>query len=151
MNSIIDPAFGEMEYNHSWVKKESISLFGKSYEIRIAAEAYKGQEILDVQRQSYERYQSEYPEYIAEIPDVLLDYYISNYDSIASVVDIPKQINRENITRDLIVKLIRVKTVYFDRNGQYGWLCDCAWDDEHGISIILSTEEIFVAEQDYLL
>lgn len=151
MNSIIDSAFGEMEYDHSWVKKESVTLFGKNYEIRIVAEAYTGQEILDVQRQSYERYKSEYPDYIAKIPDVLLNYYISNYESISSEVDIPEQINRGNINRDLIVKLIRVKTVYFDRNGQYGWLCDCAWDSEHGISIILSSEEIFVAEQDYLL
>lgn len=151
MDKIVDFVFGEMEYDHSWVKKENVSLFGKNYDIRIVAEAYTGQDILDIQREAYERYKKEYLDYIARIPEILLNYYINNYESISSEVDIPEKINLENINKDIIVKLIRVKTVYFDRTGQYGWLCDCAWDDEHGISIILSEEELFIAEQDYLL
>lgn len=151
MERIIDLTFGEMEYDHSWVKEENVLLFGKSYDIRIVAEAYTGQDILEIQQKSYERYKREYLGYIAKIPSVLLDYYINNYKSISSKVDIPEKINLKNINKEIIVKLIRVKTVYFDRKGQYGWLCDCAWDTEHGISIILSAEEPFVTEQDYLL
>lgn len=151
MDKIVDFVFGEMEYDHSWVKKENVSLFGKNYDIRIVAEAYTGQDILDIQRKSYERYKEEYPEYLTKIPDVLLNYYIENYERISEEVEIPEKINLKNINKEIIVKLIRVKTVYFDREGQYGWLCDCAWDAEHGISIILSEEEPFVAEQDYLL
>lgn len=151
MDKINDFVFGEMEYDHSWVKEENVSLFGKNYDIRIVAEAYAGQDILDIQRKSYERYKEGYPEYLTKIPDVLLNYYIENYERISEEVEIPEKINLKNINKEIIVKLIRVKTVYFDREGQYGWLCDCAWDMEHGISIILSEEEPFVAEQDYLL
>ena len=60
MKKIKDDIFGKMEYDCSWVKKEQISLFGKSYEVRIVAKAYTGQEISDVQRASYVCYKNNF-------------------------------------------------------------------------------------------
>ena len=151
MKRIKDDIFGNMEYDCSWVKKEQISLFGKSYEVRIVAKAYTGQEVSDTQRASYTCYQKNFQLYIEQIPNILLTYYLDNYNQIAEYVDIPEKINRKNITEELIVKLIKVQTVYFDRKGNFGWLCDCAWDREHGISIILSADKPIVTEQEELI
>lgn len=151
MSKIEDLVFGTMEYDYSWVKTENVSMFGKDYEIRIVAEAYTNQDIIDVQRDSYLKYKKEYLEYVKKVPEVILKYYLDNYEIIASAVNIPERINKKNINRELIVKLIKIKTLYIDRKGNYGWLCDCAWDNEHGICILLSDDEICIKEQDYLL
>lgn len=151
MNKVEDKVFGMMEYVYSWESTEEISVFGKDYDIRVVAEAYSGQEILDVQRDAYKKYKENFPKYVMQIPEILLDYYKSNYDTISERVEIPEKISVRNINKELIVKLIKIRTIYFDRKGAFGWLCDCAWDNEHGISIILSDEKPFVAEQDYLL
>ncbi len=150
-NTVLDPVFGEMEYDHSWCKTEEKTVFGKNLEIRIVVEAYAGQEILEVQQKAYSLYKQEYLNYIKEIPSVLLKYYLDNYELISENINIPEKINKNNINKELIAKLIRLKTVYFDRKGQFGWLCDCAWDPEHGICILLSDDVIRVEEQDYLL
>lgn len=151
MNAITDSTFGDMSYDSSWVREENICIFGREYEVRVVAEAYKEQLILDCQRQAYKKYNEEYKKYVLDTPAVLLKYYLENYDFISSMVDIPERINKDNINKELITKLIKIRTVYFDRKGQYGWLCDCAWDSEHGICILLSDEEVTVKEYDYLL
>jgi hypothetical protein len=147
---IKDPIFGEMVYDYSWEKKEECSIFGREIELGVVAKAYRGQEILNVQRDAYVKYKENITNYMMRVPEVLLQYYLDNYEQIASTIEIPDKINKENINKELIVKLIRVNTLYIDRKGRYGWLCDCAWDNEHGICILLSNG-ISIVEQDYLL
>lgn len=146
-----DIVFGQMEYANSWVKTEMQFFFGRELLVRIVARAFADEEISEEQRLAYKRYLDNQNEYIRNTPSVLLAYYLDNYDYIESTVEIPDVINRENINEELIVKLIKVRTIYFDREGQYGWLCDCAWDEEHGICILLSDPIISIQEQDYLL
>lgn len=151
MNIINDNVFGEMRYEYSWEKDEKLTAFGSEKTIKIVAEAYTGQGILDIQRDNYKKYKEQLNCVLPKIPGILLKYYQDNYDIIASYIDIPEKINKENINEQLIVKLVRIKTLYFARNGRYGWLCDCAWDEENGISIVLSDKEPIVKEQDYLI
>lgn len=149
MNVVNDPVFGEMTYDYSWEKTEEFSAFGRDVEIHIVAKAYSGQEILEVQRNAYVKYMNNIPTYLKDVPKKLLEYYLNNYEQILSTVNIPEKINKSNINKELISKLIRIKTLYIDREGRYGWLCDCAWDNEHGICILLSNG-ISIEEQDYL-
>ncbi len=151
MNTIVDNVFGEMIYDHSWERKETLSFFGKELNIKIVAEAYSGQDILEIQKELYKRYMAEVSEYTRLIPDALLEYYFNSYDAISSDIDIPEQINKENITKDKIVKLVRVTSLYFSRDGKYGYLCDCAWDEENGICIVLSGDKPEIKDQDYLI
>lgn len=151
MNTIVDNVFGEMIYDHSWERKETLDFFGKELNIKIVAEAYSGQDILEIQKESYKRYLADLSEYTNRIPDILYEYYISNYDEISSEIDIPEQINKENITKEKIVKLVRVTALYFSRDGKYGYLCDCAWDEENGICIVLSGDKPEIKDQDYLI
>lgn len=150
MDKVNDPVFGEMVYDSSWLKVDELSAYGKEIELRIVAEAYKGQEILEVQRNAYAEYMKNIVTYLRDVPEKLLEYYLNNYEQISSTVNIPERINKSNINKELISKLIKIKTLYIDRKGRYGWLCDCAWDNEHGICILLSNG-ISIEEQDYLL
>lgn len=149
---IRDDVFGDMRYDHAWEKTEEITAFGKTYDVKVVAEAYSEDIITDVQRAAYETYKHNIQTYLISVPDVLLKYYIDNYESISSNIDIPERINHKNINKELIVKLIKIRTIYFDRKGRFGWLCDCAWDNEHGICVVLTDKaKIIVSEQDYLL
>ncbi len=151
MNMIVDDVFGEMIYDHSWERTETLDFFGKELNIKIVAEAYSGQDILEIQKESYKRYISVVSEYTRKIPNTLLEYYLNNYDVISSDVDIPEQINKENITKDKIIKLVKVTVLYFSRDGKYGYLCDCAWDKENGICIVLSGDNPEIKNHDYLI
>ena len=53
---INDPVFGKMTYQYRWYKTEDIVLFGKHWDITIAAQAYTGQSILQIQRENYKGY-----------------------------------------------------------------------------------------------
>ena len=57
MEKINDIVFGEMIYKYSWMKKDKFIFLGKEYEINIIAQAYKGNEILEVQRNNFIQYQ----------------------------------------------------------------------------------------------
>lgn len=146
-----DVVFGKMNYDAGWEKREDLFLFGRQISVRIVAAAYTGQEILETQRKAYQIYQKNMEEYIRKIPDILLQYYLDHYEMIEEIMNIPEKINKQNITANIIVRLIEVKAVYFDRDGRFGWLCDCAWDEENGIAVILSGKDPIVAEQDELI
>lgn len=146
-----DSVFGEMTYNNSWEREEEEIFFSKIRKYKIVAKAYPGQQILDIQRDAYKKYKSKEDEYFEKIPDALLEYYKKEYDSIKEMVNIPERLDKDHINKESIVKLVILTTLYFNRNGKYGWLCDCGWDRENGICIILSGEKIEVNVQDELI
>lgn len=146
-----DSAFGKMNYDSGWEKTEVFSLYGRKYLVRVVAGAYAGQNILEKQREAYHIYQKKINECVKKIPNVLLKYYLDNYEIIEETMNIPKKIDRQHINEKNIIRLFEVKTVYFDRAGKFGWLCECAWDQENGIAIILSEQEPIVVEQEELI
>lgn len=151
MNSINDEVFGEMTYDYSWEKYEVRNIFEEQISVRIVARAYEGQEILDIQRESYMKYVNNEEVYMKKIPQILLAYYIDVYDDIIEFCDMPEKYEIKNINSDSVLDLIAVNTIFFDREGNFGYLCDCGWDDENGIAIILSEDEPRIGEEDELV
>jgi len=149
--TVNDKIFGVMQYDAGWEKADTLAVFGKTFPVRVVAAAYTGESILDIQRDAYAKYLNNLALYADTIPDIVLRYYLDNYDDISSYMKIPEKINRANVNATTVVKLIKIRTVYFDRKGNFGWLCDCAWDVEHGIAIVLSNEKPFITDQDYLI
>lgn len=151
MDSINDEVFGEMTYDYSWEKYEVRNIFEEQISVRIVARAYEGQEILDIQRESYMKYVNNEEVYMKKIPQILLAYYIDVYDDIIEFCDMPEKYEIKNINSDSVLDLIAVNTIFFDREGNFGYLCDCGWDDENGIAIILSEDEPRIGEEDELV
>ena len=151
MQTIVDKIFGQLYYASSWEKKEILYFGNTKRQITVVVEAYPNQEITDVQRHQYLEYQQKKEEFVNILPNLLLEYYLDNYDDISSYMEIPEQINKENINEQLMLQLVRINDLYIARDERYGWLCDCAWDEEHGLCVLLSDKEPHVVEQDVLI
>ena len=146
-----DDVFGEIEYDYCWEKTEELGVHGINREITVLVEADEDEEILGLQRDNYLQYQSKKGIWYAKLPKALLNYYLDNYEYISEWADIPEKIDDKNITELLIIKLVRITSVIFKRDGRFGWLCDCAWDEGHGICVMFSQDKLIVEIQDLLI
>ena len=146
-----DEIFGEMNYDSSWQKSVKMDLYGVTGRwIHVVADADQGKEINESQRKAYLEYLEKEEDFLDDIPDAMLTYYLQNYEDIEEWNNIPQKYNKQNITMYSVMELITFKDLYFDEDGRYGWLCDCPWDSS-GLAIILSGEEIEVTVQDELI
>ena len=101
-------------------------------------------------QKAYLEYLEKEEDFLDDIPDAVITYYLQNYEDIEEWNNIPQKYNKQNITMYSVMELITFKDLYFDEDGRYGWLCGCPWDSA-GIAIILSGEEIEVTVQDELI
>ena len=146
-----DDAFGEMVYDSSWQKSVKMDLYGVTGRwIHVVADADQGKEINELQRKAYLEYLEKEEDFLDDIPDAMITYYLQNYEDIEEWNNIPQKYNKQNVSRDMVMELIRFNELYFDEEGTYGWLCGCPWDSA-GIAIILSGEEIEITVQDELI
>ncbi|MEE1082928.1 MAG: hypothetical protein UH850_04215 [Paludibacteraceae bacterium] len=146
-----DDAFGEMVYDSSWQKSVKMDLYGVAGRwINVVASADPGKEINETQRKAYLEYLEKEEDFLDDIPDAMITYYLQNYEDIEEWNNIPQKYNKQNINMYSVMELIKFKELYFDEDGRYGWLCDCPWDSS-GLAIILSGEEIVVTVQDELI
>jgi hypothetical protein len=146
-----DTVFGTMSYNSGWEKQEQIVLWGKAFTVRVVARAYSGQEILDIQRNAYTEYKNNIGQIEGSIKNSLFEYYEEHYYYIANTTEfIPNLYKPGQITLDTVIELIKIRTLIFDRTGDYGFLCDCAWNREDGIAIKLNGI-IVIGEQEMLI
>ena len=157
MDVIHDDVFGDMEYDYGYRRVEKMELPCNvvpgcvkdsnrlKYIFDVVADAFKGQPITNEQKSAW----LEFVEMVTQnrehlsvkIPEAVLDYYLNHVVETES---------KEVTVKDVMAQ-VKIKTLYFDRKGKYGFLCDCKWDEEHGICIVLSEDTPFVAEQDYLI
>lgn len=126
MNKVIDSAFGEMQYRHGWVKKQKLLFWGTVLDIKIKATAYKGDEILQPQRDSYKQFMENIVVISARSLQLTADYLKKNYGISG---------------HDRVKELVTPRTILFKRDGSYGILCDFELDEEHGLVICMAPKE----------
>ena len=142
-----DPVFGEMVFNEDvWERNEQICVCGKELTVEISTDDCDGK-ISEIERNSYENYKMYEREYFNEIPSALLSYYLANYENVKEMWRIPRQYNKNNINKDNIMDLIDFKELYIDEEGQCAWLCECPWEEDDGIAILLSDGQVRVELQ----
>ncbi len=123
-----DPIFGKMEYKHRWVKKETISLMGKEYNLNIIAAAYTGDQICDKQREAYKAFKGKIDKVSRRMPGMIEEYVEDHKDEIAehfSEIGDPED----------AIKFVKPVSVMFARDGMTVIMCNVAWDEENGIGI----------------
>jgi len=131
---IVDKVFGEMEYKHSWTKKDNFLFLGKTYTVNVTAQAYKGDEILESQRFSYSNYKNFLQDHESIIKEKLMEYCKSTYDINISVEE-----------------CLIPQTIIFERDGSWGILFDTDYDVENGVAIFIINGKIQVGPQDLFL
>ena len=141
-----DPIFGEMIYNHRWVKQGTIVLFNKQWAINIAAKAYLGKAITGEQRTCYKEFIENEQVYLKQIENELKKYINNNLKILAENWAAAKEIN----ATEEMANIVTPKTLLFEQDGSSLLLLDCVWDMEDGIAVKLSPD-VFVAPQSNLL
>ncbi|WP_307972076.1 hypothetical protein [uncultured Brachyspira sp.] len=136
-----DAIFGEMIYKHSWQKTETINIFGKKFNIVIAAKSYSEKPITKEQQNSYKNFKKNEIKILDKVSAKINEYINSNKEWILNNLD-------NNIKLDLL-KLLTPKTLLFNQNGDTILLFDCVWD-EHGIGIDI-TSGYKIGSQDIFL
>lgn len=130
-NKIVDKVFGEMEYKHRWYKVEMINIWHREYEVKIVASAYSGEQIEDIQREQYINFKENIENISETSKNLVVEYINNNLDEIKNYCEDASSIAEEG----MLEKIVIPKTVMFDQSGEVVILCDCAWDEEHGIGI----------------
>ena len=148
-----DDVLGKLVYDHNFEKEteEELDFFGKIYNIRVVLQSYD-QIITDEQRKAYVEFKNNYEETIKKLPKVLLDYYLSIYDEyIDAIFNVPEKIDKDHVNEEIVVRTVIPQTLFITKQGKYGLLCKCIWDEEHGTAIIFNGNNVSMGDQDELI
>ncbi len=128
-----DPVFGAMEYRYAWVKKETISLLDKEYNLTLTVSAYTGDGICDNQREAYKDFKGKLDKISSRMPGMVADYAETHWAEI-------KEHFSDLENPDEAVSFVTPVSVLFTRDGKIVIMCDAAWDEENGIGIEVRPE-----------
>jgi len=134
LKKVKDKVFGEMQYKHSWIKKDSFIFLDKAYSINVIAQAYRNDDILESQQINYTNFRNYLDEYKEEIEKKLMEYCKTICDATITLEE-----------------CIKPKTVIFERDGSWGILFDTDCDVENGIALFVINNQIQVDREDLFL
>ncbi|HDR1092028.1 TPA: hypothetical protein QB349_001525 [Pasteurella multocida] len=119
----------DLVFDYGWRKPIIIEFYGVDIEIELVFDAYKNEGINSKQEESYNLFLSNKENYEKKIIS-LLNEYIEN-----------KKIENAEV---------QAKTILFNYDGSFGLLCNCSWDIENGIAVILYPESKVVIQDNFL-
>lgn len=141
-----DSVFGAIKYNEEekyWTKKIYLNIWGaeEDYEMDLMVKCDKNEEITDVQHEAYKSYLANLKKFEDDIPPAILSYYIDHYEDIDRSWEVDDELKLDVVDEDVLLSLLDIKSLFIDRNGNYGWLAELIWDDCQ-ITVILSGDKI---------
>lgn len=142
----MDSVFGTMTYRHQWYKHETMSLFGKRYDLKVAAQAYSGKAITDEERKGYHYIKEHWDILQKDVGKALSDYVSDNAQDISLYCPEIQKVS----TPEEFMKVVTPKTLLCQLDGSVILLLDCLWDEEMGLGIQLYPH-IEIADQDSFL
>ena len=149
MDKINDPVFGDLEYNKKegyWTKKDSINIWGiDDFKIDLMVKCGEDEEITEEQRKAYKSFFNNLERYQKEIPTILLAYYKDHYEDIERSWEVEEDLKIEVVDEHVLLTCFSLKSLYIDRNGNYGWLVNLIWTD-NPITVVLSGDKIRIYE-----
>ncbi|MCT8088771.1 hypothetical protein ACDX34_16555 [Acinetobacter bereziniae] len=125
----LETEVGVFEFNYGWVKLINLNINEITYEIPLVFEAFEGENISEAQLKSYKLFMHEQSRYEQNILDLMSEYVLN--ESIQNPEFTPT-------------------SLLFKRDGSIGLICDCNWDIDQGIVIILYPNKV-IKNQDLFL
>ena len=135
--------------DNTWKNVVEISMFGREKDMEILIEDPDNKGINDVQKESYDSYLKDLKEYESKVPDVLLSYFLANFEEIDRIVSLTDDAQKDTIVAERIFKMFMILSLYIDREGNYGWICKFSWE-KNGLAILLSESEPRIITPDQL-
>ncbi len=149
MDKLNDPVFGDLEYNKKegyWTKKDSINIWGvNGFKIDLMVKCGEDEEITEEQRMAYKSFFYNLERYQKEIPSILFAYYKDHYEDIERSWEVEEDLKIEVVDEHVLLTCFSLKSLYIDRNGNYGWLVNLIWTD-NPITVVLSGDKIRIYE-----
>lgn len=137
-----DKVFGNLTFNHGWIKKEAISLWGKNYNLDIRTSSYLNQEPNEKQREAYKCFKSSISA-IDEETQVKLAQFISD-DPDSEISGSLEWVMNE------FPEHVQPEEILFFQDGSYAIECCTDWNED-GISILINNKEVMIGYSDELL
>lgn len=120
---------GTLTFKYGWEKPLTIQFNHKTFTITAKFSAFEQAEVTPEQVESYQDFTQNQANYENEIQQ-LLESFISKNQILSAIVT--------------------PRTLLFQRNGDVGLLCDCSWDEENGIAVVLKPKQEVVLQDLFL-
>ncbi len=118
---------------NAWVGLEQNDFFGKDEDLRIEVEGSAEEGISPAQQKAYDEYLEKKENYFNELTRMMLSVYTGS----------DEQADQMLLTgQKIMVQTILPKTLYIDKQGNYGWICYTQWDDSY-IGVLLSEKKLY--------
>lgn len=111
---------GNLPFDYGWVKSIDFHFFKQEITIPCVFSASKNEVISDEQKHAYTLFQQKQTYFEDRVRILLNHYFVENH------IDLPDLSPRKFL---------------FQRDGSFGLLLDCNWDEEHGIAVVLNPFE----------
>lgn len=149
-NHVCDKDLGELVFeSYGWKKWVKMDIGKeKGTWVMFKFSSY-GEPVNDKQREAYLDYKAHEAELYAKFGEKLLAAYKDNYDDWIEEwwQEVPEDCTPENITAEKLMEIIDFSYIHFNRYGEYGWCCECPWEEEHGLAIFLENGNVTVMSQ----
>ncbi|MFF2484342.1 DUF6985 domain-containing protein [Paenibacillus sp. NPDC058071] len=151
-----DPIFGDLEYNYSWSKDTTILFFGRETDISLMIDGEENGKFDEEQYVAYQALLKSWEQLHESFLEPIIKYYRQKRHELG--YDIAQNENYPLVEKaDQVLEMISLDGIvvpYGDiREGRdIGILFNCTWDQENGLGLRLSNEEVIeVGYQDIVL
>lgn len=139
LHKVNDPVLGLLVHDgkNEWNGLETNSFFGKpeNLEIRLAGGVDEG--ITVAQQKAYSDYLSKKDNLFKDFTKMMLSVYSGSENQAENMLALGQPI---------VVSTCLPKTLYIDRDGNYGWMCYTQWDNDY-VDVLLSENRPYVMQQ----
>ena len=144
MSSINDEVLGLLVFDRGWTKEDDFKLWGRDMKLKVVVSAYENESVNVNQRQGY----LSFKENIVNISDISLKKTKEYIQEIKN--EVLPYINFNEIPDD-ILKIVKPSSILILESGSIGVICNCTWDMEHGMAILISDKQkVDVGPQDII-
>ena len=143
---IMNEVFGELEFDYTWSKDEEIIFNDKKEDIVLLIAGDEEGEFEDGQYEAYTMFKNKWNLIQKNILSSILEYYNTTREELGFAEnengEYPRIENEEELLQH--ITLVGVKIPYAEIYGgrSVGLSFDCLWDEENGVGIRLSDEEV---------
>lgn len=153
-----DDVLGELHYRHGWVRRYSIGLFGREWEVELLVPCDPGHAIEEVQREAFRRFDGARARLLSLAEETLLAYYLGLRDGYSArlgdlaLAMVPPVRARADLARLVEPEAVIVQDPLGSLDRVVGLLCSCSWDPQLGVAVKFVNEVVSdVGVQDIVL
>lgn len=139
LHKLIDPTIGLLIHDGelAWKGLEQHHFYGELENLEIKLEGGVEEDITPQQQKAYATYQQNKEQYFRDLSRLMLSVYVGGEKKADEMLQLGQQIN---------VKTILPKTLYIDRDGNFGWTCYTDWNKSY-VDVLLSSDNPYFMEK----